>query len=268
MAWVIEGGQSDTRFQPSIGKLPAKTSESASTTLMSIAAIARIIVILLALLCNTAWAESFEEGMDAINEGDHETALEIMQPLAEMGHAQAQAILGLMHHKGDGVSKDNSKSARWFRAAAEQGHAAAQYNLGVMYSEGQGVTQDYSEAMRWYRAAAEQGYSSAQYNLGDMYRKGEEVSQDYSEAINWFRAAAKQGHAMAQGKLGALHVMGKGVIQDNIAAHMWVNIASANGAQGAREFRNKIARTMTQDEIAKAQSRARTCMESGYQDCD
>jgi TPR repeat protein len=35
-----------------------------------------------------------------------------------------------------------------------------------MYAGGRGVTKDEVKAARWYRAAAMQGYVPAQYNLG------------------------------------------------------------------------------------------------------
>ncbi|KAF0279935.1 sel1 repeat family protein [Spiribacter aquaticus] len=199
---------------------------------MSIKTITRTTAILLALLFNTAWAQSFSEGVNAYNEGDYGTALEV------------------------------------FRSLAKEGSAEAQYNIGYMYEKGQGVPQADSIAVRWYRHASEQGNANAQFNLGVMYADGEGVLQDYSEALRWFRAAAEQGDAGAQNNLGAMYGNGNGVNQDQITAHMWFNIASANGSQKAREGRRIAAERMSREEIAEAQRRARACMESGYQDCD
>ena len=41
--------------------------------------------------------------------------------------------------------------------AADQGDARAQASLGRMYAKGQGVPQDYSKAINWARLAADQG---------------------------------------------------------------------------------------------------------------
>jgi TPR repeat protein len=150
---------------------------------------------------------------------------------------------------------------------AEEGSELAQAELGNMYAAGQGVPQDYKEAMKWWLLAAEQGYAVAQTNLGIMYNKGQGVIQDYKEAIKWYRLAAEQGVADAQSNLGVMFEYGHGVLQDNTMAHMWYNIASANGNEKAGGFRDGRAGLMTNTDIAKAQSMARECMNSGYTKC-
>ena len=107
------------------------------------------------------------------------------------------------------------------RHAAEQGDADAQLDLGVRYATGEGVPQDAAEAIRWYRLAAEQGDASAQYNLGVRYGKGEGVPQDY------------------------------------VTAHMWLNLAAATGDENVRKAREIVAASMTREQIAEAQARAR-----------
>ena len=55
---------------------------------------------------------------------------------------------------GDGLSQDDTESARWLQLAAEQGYADAQHNLGVLFILGQGVPQDYVLAHMWLNLAA------------------------------------------------------------------------------------------------------------------
>jgi hypothetical protein len=201
---------------------------------MSIKTTIRATAIFLVLLCNAAWAQSLKEGMDAINEGDYETAFKIFQSQAKRGDAFAQHNLATMYRNrrvGNGARND-SEAVKWYRAAAEQGLARAQNWLAMYYDNGFGVPQDYSEAARLYQATATQGLNAAQYNLGNMYYRGDGVPQDYT------------------------------------TAHMWFNIASANGNQRGEENRDLAADRMSREAIEEAQSRARTCMESGYQDCD
>ena len=176
-------------------------------------------------------AQDFQKGLAAAQAGDFATALQEWTPLAEAGDAQAQ------------------------------------FNLSVMYNKGQGVLQDYKEAVKWYRLAAEQGFAAAQYNLGQMYKRGHGVPQNYKEAVKWYRLAAEQGDAMAQNNLGVMYEYGNGVLQDNVMAHMWYNIASANGNSKAGDQRDERAGLMTQEDISKAQAKARECMNSGYKKC-
>ncbi|MRH77720.1 sel1 repeat family protein [Spiribacter sp. C176] len=198
--------------------------------------IIRAVVMALLLAPGMLWAndltQQFKAGVEAYKIRDYETAYEIFLPFAEGGLDIAQYNLGLMYSHGQGVAQDYAEAARWYRLAAEQGDVDAQLNLGVLYVQGQGVAQDYAEAVRWYRLAAEQGNAKAQYNLGRMYG------------------------------------LGNGVIQDYSTAHMWFNIAASNGNSDAVHNRDVIADRMTPEAIADAQSRARICIESDYQDCD
>jgi TPR repeat protein len=163
--------------------------------------------------CASIFADSLDEGYQAIKSKNYKKAAEIMRPLAEKGDANAQDALGLLYLGGFGVPQDFNEAARWYRKAAEQGHAGAQNNLGTMYYDGRGVKKDYEEAGRWLRKAAEQGEVHAQKNLGGMYRDGLGVPQDDKEAIEWFRKAARQGYILAYTALGVLYEENRGITQ-------------------------------------------------------
>ena len=85
-----------------------------------------------------------------------------------------------------------------------RGVAEAQYNLALMYDKGQGVTRDYTAAARWYREAADQGLAEAQNNLGLMYDKGKGVPRNYIEAYMWYSLAAAQSDDKAAHNLDLL----------------------------------------------------------------
>jgi TPR repeat protein len=171
---------------------------------------------------------------------------------ADQGHAQAQAKLGFMHYKGEGVARDHRESAKWYRKAAEQGNVFAQFVLGLMLDSGDGVPQDSHEAANWLRKAAEQGHAQAQTDLGAMYYKGAGVPQDSHEAAKWIRKAAEQGNAEAQFRLGAMYAMGTGVAQDQVAAYAWVTVSVTNGFVRAARLEENLYLRMTPDQIAAA----------------
>ena len=87
-------------------------------------------------------------------------------------------------------------------------------------------------------------------------------------AVRWYRMAAEQGTASAQYTLGLMYAIGSGVLKDATLAHMWLNIAGANGSEIAREWRDTIEDDMTATQIARATELARTCMDSGYENCE
>lgn len=64
---------------------------------------------------------------------------------------------------GEGVEKNRSEAAKWYKKAAEQGHADAQYKYANCLFWGEGVVENKSEAIKWYKKAAEQGNVDAQH---------------------------------------------------------------------------------------------------------
>lgn len=205
----------------------------------------------------------FQDAAAAYNKGDYATALRLFRLLADRGYSPAQNNLGRMYFDGRGVPQGYVEALKWFRLAANQGDANAQTSLGAMYVEGHGVPQDYAAALSWYRLAADQGYAVAEMNLGAMYLKGWGVPQDSGVTVRWYRLAADQGYPDAQFALGALYEDGVGVPKDFVHAHMWYNLAyslypasDANSDQ-TYEFRDKLAKRMSPEQVAEAQKLAR-----------
>jgi hypothetical protein len=167
---------------------------------------------------------------------------------------------------------DFAAALRLFQPLAEHGDASAQSNLGVMYEQGRGVAQNYREAMRWFRLAALQGDASAQSNLGVMYYKGQGIAQDYREAMKWYRMAAEQRNAEAQFNLGVMYEEGRGVAQDRVRAHMWFNLAAAISRDGntklAAKNRDIMTKSLTREQLFRAQEMAHQCEASSFKNCD
>ena len=223
---------------------------------------------LFSLFFTTVQAGDFEDGMAAYERQDYATALAKWRSAAQRGNRSAQALIGTMYLEGEGVAQNYKEAVRWYKLAAQQGDTLGQFSLGFMYANGQGVAQDYREAVRWYQQAAQQGDAAAQGNLGRMYEKGQGVAQDYKEAVRLYRLAAKQNNYKAQANLGAMYYAGKGVLQDYVRAHMWFNIAAIGGDNETANNRDLLARTMTAQQIEKAQRMARECMDRNFTKCD
>jgi len=89
--------------------------------------------------------------------------------------------------------KAEAYSPQELRKRADQGDPDAQYVLGVRYHNGEGVLRDDSQAVEWYQRAANQGYVPAQSALGAYYEAGHGVAQDFSKAYFWTVLAVAQG---------------------------------------------------------------------------
>jgi TPR repeat protein len=88
--------------------------------------------------------------------------------------------------------KKSAEAAKWCREA-EQGNAGDQCHLGVMYAIGDGVRKDSTEAAKWFRKSAEQGNATAQSSLGSAYYVGNGVIKDIVQAHAWLNNASANG---------------------------------------------------------------------------
>ncbi len=153
--------------------------------------------------------------------------------LAETGNADAQAKVGYMYSKGQGVLRNDAEALRWLRRSADQGNAKGEEELGYVYSHGLGIQQDYGMAFFWYRLAANQGFPKAENNLGLLYLEGTGTQKDYNEAVKWLGKAGSQGFAPAKYNLGRMYTLGEGVQSDHSTAVRLYCSAAAQGDTNA-----------------------------------
>jgi len=189
---------------------------------------------------------------------DDKAAVKWFKEAADQGFAPAQSNLGGMYATGAGVSKNTTVAIKWYGKAADQGYAFAHYHLGFMYYFGHDVPEDAPEALNYYRKAADQGVSFAQFNLGLMYAKGECVAKDIMEAVKWFTKAAEQGYANAQFNLGVAYHNGNGVPKDDIRSYAWYSLAASSDLDGAREKQDQLKKMLTPEQVAAALKLARS----------
>ena len=210
-------------------------------------------VFCLLLFCAApASAGPFENGKAALHRYDYETALRLLQPLAEKGDAEARFTVCEISHDSEKLEKWCLPAMRQFREAADQGKTRAMWRLGEMYLYGLNVPDDEkdmwrlrqildlpndeAEADKWFQKAlqswrpqAEQGNAEAQFRLGWMYYYGEGVTEDRGEAMDWWRRAAEQGYAVAQFRLGRSYADGDGAKEDKAAAAKWWRLSADAG---------------------------------------
>jgi clan AA aspartic protease (TIGR02281 family) len=175
-----------------------------------------------------------EDGVHAYNLKDFAAAMRDLRPLAEQGDATAQTFLGFMYEHGNGVQRNATQAALWYRRAADQGIAVSQHSLGYLYDLGIGVPQNHAEAIKWYFKAAAQGAAASQLALGRIYKEGSGVPQNYILAYMWLTSASQ--------------------IPD------W----EGTGNHDLEE----IVPHMAPSQIAEAQSLAQRCIRSKYTDCN
>jgi TPR repeat protein len=144
-------------------------------------------------------------------------------------------------------------------ARANAGDTAAEVRVGECYAAGQGVARDLTQAAEWYRRAAEKGDMAGELRLAALYRDGGKgFPRQMDQAAEWYRRAAEQGDAGAQGTLGLLYSIGQGVPQDFAEAYYWLDLAAAAEGPMQEQYaqnRQMAGAHITVDELEEIEER-------------
>jgi len=137
-----------------------------------------------------------------------------MTAAAQLGHAEAQAVLGQWYLDGHGVARDPAQALHWFLRGAHLGHAMAMNMAGRCHEQGWGTSADAGKAVHWYRQAVRLDLPEAKYNLANMLASANGVARDHAEAFALYKQATELGYAKAFAKLGRYYEDGQIVAQD------------------------------------------------------
>lgn len=191
---------------------------------------------------------------------------------AEYGRATAAVAAMLL--RGEGRTANLEAAVKTYRKALDQGYAPAQIALGALAAEGklEGVLAPHT-AVPWVVAAMAEGDTAARDWLRQQAEAGVRPAQtawaiwlsneedDAAAAFPYLEQAAQAGDVAAQFRLGQMLTRGDGGVQDYVAAHAWLNIAATGGSPEAAKLRATVTELMTADEVAQAQTIARTFFE-------
>lgn len=135
-------------------------------------------------------------------------ALEINEPLAQLGDVEAMKRLGQHYASGLGVTQDDTLAVEWLRKAADAGSEGAVFSLACMYLNGWGVAQDAAKAdalLQSLGSSADaipaerltvrpkplpEGWieppNDIYCGIASFWLEGRGGTVDYSEAIRWY----------------------------------------------------------------------------------
>ena len=149
------------------------------------------------------------------------------------------------------------EAVTWLKRAGDAGNVFAQTQLGNAYWFGHHVAVDPPAALGWWTRAAEAGESQAAFLLGLVAANGDKgVPKSEATALRWYGAAAAKGHPSALNNLGLFMERGGATAADPVEALARYELAAAAGLDIAKANAERLRRTMAQDAIARAQSRA------------
>ncbi len=134
-------------------------------------------------------AMQLSSGIAAFEAKEFRRAWQMLQPLAESGHADALYRCAIMTQNGLGVVANPDLAATMMTEAADSGLALAQHSLGVMYVFGEGVEPDTTKAIGLLQLAGDAGLAGAWSTLGMIYNEGRGVAQDKDLAREYYQKA-------------------------------------------------------------------------------
>jgi TPR repeat protein len=108
-----------------------------------------------------AVAGPWEDGMAAYNRGDYAPAIQVFRAMAQQGNAKAQAALGVMYRRGQGVSRNPARAFVWFSSAAAKGDAKAKAELHQVAKTM--TPEELSQAKQMAQACEASDYRSCEY---------------------------------------------------------------------------------------------------------
>jgi TPR repeat protein len=108
-----------------------------------------------------AVAGPWEDGMAAYNRGDYAPAIQVFRAMAQQGNAKAQAALGVMYRRGQGVSRNPARAFVWFSRAAAKGDAKAKTELHEVAKTM--TPEELSQAKQMAQACEASDYRSCEY---------------------------------------------------------------------------------------------------------
>ncbi|KAK3116398.1 Chitin synthase 4 [Teratosphaeriaceae sp. CCFEE 6253] len=162
------------------------------------------------------------------------------QESADFQYNSAPYELGLLHLAGygDDIFKDEPYAAQLLTQAAELGHVQANYLMGQAYENGlYGCPRDPALSVHFYNGAAIRGHPEAMMALCAWYMVGAEpvLEKDEGEAYAWATQAAGTGFAKAEYACGYFTEMGIGCRRDPLQANVWYVSAADKGYDAAKQ---------------------------------
>lgn len=170
----------------------------------------RLFFILLCLLPQLSSADAqddYSKGLQAYQQQDLLTAIDLLKSAADQGYTKAQSLLGYIYDKAE----ENGQALHYYKLAAERGDADGAYGMGNLYASGEGVEQDFIQAVMWYEIAADKGHVHAIDVLATAYLNGGlGLNKDSKKAIELLQRGAALDHPSSKQKLEAIGEMSGG----------------------------------------------------------
>lgn len=142
---------------------------------------------------------------------EHIEAVDLFERAAKQEHTDAMVLLADYYENGFIVPKNPGKATELINQAIALGSLSAKNWLGQKYAEGRGVKKDPKKAFQLYSETAAMNDGEGQRLVASCYRTGLGTKKNYDESVRFARLALQQRNTKAAGDLGSNYLMGYGV---------------------------------------------------------
>ena len=143
--------------------------------------------------------------------GEHAEAVDLFEKAAKQEHKDAMVLLADYYENGITVPKNSGKATELINQAMALGSLRAKNWLGKKYAEGRGVKKDPKKAFQLYSETAAANDAEGQHLVAACYRNGLGTKKNYDESVRFARLAIQQHNTEAAGDLGSNYLTGYGV---------------------------------------------------------
>ncbi len=169
-------------------------------------------VALMNLAAEMGYAEAqYQIGLIHGMRGEHTEAVDLFEKAAKQEHTKAIVFLADYYENGFNVPKNPDKAIELINQALALGSLPAKNWLGKKYAEGRGVKKDLKKAFQLYSETAEMNDAEGQRLVAYCYRTGFGTKKNYDESVRFARLAMQQRDIQAAGELGTNYLLGYGV---------------------------------------------------------
>ena len=197
------------------------------------------------------WSEEVDAALVLFENGDAETAIERLNPIAEAGDVHAQFLLGRLYSEEFEFRDNQCRALYWFKEAGTKGYAAALAAVGNLYLNGYCTRSDYDKAARYFKQALRLGDASAALSLTYLHLTIESGHFDPQATVRRTQTAWELRRTAvnldwvainAATLLGRLYWLGYGISKDPVKAEKFLRIAANQGSPDAQHMLGEFYR--------------------------
>ncbi len=130
-------------------------------------------ILVVSALIITLFANNYERGDEAYEEGDIKKAVTFWKTGAKYGEVDSQFMLGFLYLQGEDIPLDTQKAATLLAKAFDHGSETIRITIALAYYKNKAHAPADIKALEQFEKAIDKQGRIAQYNLGMLFITGD-----------------------------------------------------------------------------------------------